>query len=71
MDLKGFAQRLGLDWDVPLTADRQPVLNTEEEEQLSCSYSSVELAVGDAGSSAGSGSVFVTTRWALGFEQET
>lgn len=62
MDLKAFALRLGLDWDVSLTADRQPVLNTEEEEQLSCSYSNVELAVGDAGISAGSGTVFVTTR---------
>lgn len=64
-DLKAFAQRLGLDWDVSLTADsRQPVLSSEDGEQLSCSYSNVELAVGDAGSSAGTGSVYVTTRWA-------
>ena len=62
VDLKAFAQRLGLDWDVALTADKQPVLNAEDDEQLSCSYSNVELAVGDPGSSAGSGSVFVTTR---------
>lgn len=62
LDLKAFAQKLGLDWDVSLTEDKQPVLNAEEEEQLSCSYSSVELVVGDPGSSVGTGSVFVTTR---------
>lgn len=62
IDLKAFAQKLGLDWDVSLTGDRQLVLNSEEEEQLSCSYSGVELVVGDPGSSAGTGSVFVTTR---------
>ncbi len=65
VDLKEFAQRLGLDWDVAVTTDRQPVLKSDEDEQLSCSYSNVELAVGDAGSSAGSGSVFVTTRYAV------
>lgn len=62
MDLKAFAQKLGLDWDVSLTGDGQPVLNSVEEEELSCSYSGVELVVGDPGSSAGTGSVFVTTR---------
>jgi hypothetical protein len=64
LDLKAFAQKLGLDWDVSLTEDKQPVLNTEEDEQLSCSYSGMELVVGDPGSSAGTGSVFVTTRCA-------
>jgi len=62
VDLKAFAQRLGLDWDVALTDSKQPVLNSDDDEQLSCSYSNIELAVGDAGSSAGSGCVFVTTR---------
>jgi nucleotide-sensitive chloride channel 1A len=62
VDLKAFAQRLGLDWDVSLTESKQPVLNSADNEQLSCSYSNVELAVGDPGSSAGTGSVFVTTR---------
>jgi hypothetical protein len=63
VDVKAFAQRLGLDWDVDLTDAKQPVLSTEDDEQLSCSYANVELAVGDTGSSAGTGSVFVTTRY--------
>jgi hypothetical protein len=63
VDVKAFAQRLGLDWDVELTDARQPVLTSEDDEQLSCSYANVELAVGDSGSSAGTGTVFVTTRF--------
>jgi hypothetical protein len=64
VDLKAFAQRLGLDWDVALTDARQPVLNGEDDEQLSCSYSGVELAAG-GDAVAGRGTVFVTTRCAL------
>lgn len=63
VDVKAFAQRLGLDWDVELTDARQPVLISEDDEQLSCSYANVELAVGDSGSSAGTGTAFVTTRF--------
>lgn len=63
VDVKAFAQRLGLDWDVTLTDAKQPVLSIEDDEQLSCSYTNVELAVGATGSSAGTGSVFVTTRY--------
>lgn len=63
VDLKAFAQKLGLDWDVSLAEDRKPTLSSDDDEQLSCSYSSVELAVGDHGSSAGTGTVFVTTRF--------
>lgn len=62
VDLKSFAQKLGLDWDVALEEDRTPCLNGDDGEQLSCSYKDVELAVGGPGSSAGSGCVFVTTR---------
>lgn len=63
-DVKAFAQRLGLDWDVSLAEDgsRQPLLVAEDDEELSSSYSGVELAIGDSGSSAGTGTVFVTTR---------
>lgn len=64
VDLKAFAQRLGLDWDVDLGDNRQPVLSAEDDEQLSCSYSNVEFAVGDTSEIVGTGTVFVTTRWA-------
>lgn len=62
MDLKNFCSRLGLDWDVARNADGQPVLDSESDEQLSCSYANVELAIGDTGNSAGSGTVYITTR---------
>lgn len=64
-DLKAYAQRLGLEWSVELGDDGQPVLTAESEEQLSSSYTNVELAVGDGGSSAGSGTLYITTRCEL------
>ncbi|KAF8071281.1 mnmA [Scenedesmus sp. PABB004] len=62
LDLKAFAQRLGLDWELALGGDGAPVLDTGDDEALSCSYDGVELVVGDGGASAGAGKLFITTR---------
>eukprot|EP00879_Flechtneria_rotunda_P021851 GHRR01023042.1.p1 GENE.GHRR01023042.1~~GHRR01023042.1.p1 ORF type:complete len:199 (+),score=62.20 GHRR01023042.1:214-810(+) len=62
LDLKGYCQRLGLDWDVEDGEDDKPALSAEEDEELSCSFADVELAVGEDGTSAGQGTVYITTR---------
>lgn len=63
MDLQTFCSRLGLDWDVARDAAGKLVLDTESDEQVSCSYENVELMVGDSGSTAGKGTIYVTTRY--------
>lgn len=66
MDLQAFASRLGLQTGVELGADSSPVLSTEEEEQVSAAFEGVDLVLGDETSGVGTGSLFVTTRYALG-----
>lgn len=62
MDLQNFCTRLGLEWDVARNTEGQPELASELDEQLAGSFRDVELAVGDSGSSAGRGIVYITTR---------
>jgi hypothetical protein len=62
LDLKSFSQKFGLDWDVELSSDDAPILDTGDDEELSCSYSNVDLIVGDEGATAGTGTVHLTTR---------
>lgn len=64
LDLEAFCTRLGIQHGLPCDAHNQPAMDQDGEE-LSASFSPVDIVVGDNGDTLGPGSLYVTTRYCL------